>query len=66
VGLALGSAATWAVARLVATRLYGVAPSDPSTIGAAAALLAVVATAAGYVPAWRATRVKPSLALRHE
>ena len=65
-GLVLGSVATLALTRLVAARLYGVAPTDPSTIGVAATLLGVVALAAGYVPAWWATRVEPSRALRHE
>jgi predicted permease len=65
-GIVLGLAASWALGRLIASQLYGVTASDPQTIAAAAGLLLVVALLAGYLPARRATRVNPVLALRYE
>jgi ABC-type antimicrobial peptide transport system permease subunit len=66
VGMVLGLAGAWGLGRLVGAQLYGVAPNDPLTIAAAAGILAVVSLAAGYIPAIRATRVNPVLALRYE
>jgi predicted permease len=65
-GLVLGLAAAWALSRLVSSQLYGVTANDPLTMAAAAAVLAAVALLAGYIPARRATRVNPVLALRYE
>ncbi len=65
-GIAIGLASAWGVNRFVSSQLYGVSATDPITIAAAAALLGVVALLAGYIPARRATRVNPTLALRYE
>jgi putative ABC transport system permease protein len=46
--------------------LFGISPADPLTIGGAALILALIALLAGYVPARRASRVEPILALRYE
>ncbi len=66
VGTCVGLAASVGLVRLIATLLFGTAPLDPLTFAAAPALLAAVALAASYVPAWRATRVDPVVALRCE
>ena len=65
-GLAIGLAAAWGLNRVLGTVLYGITATDPLTIAGAAALLAAVSLLAGYLPARRATRVNPVLALRYE
>jgi predicted permease len=65
-GLALGLLAAAVATRAIASQLYGVTAGDPGTMIAAATLLLAVALIAGYVPARRATRVNPVLALRYE
>jgi len=65
-GIALGIPAALAASRLVATMLYGLKPTDPVTMVACTLLMLVVAALAGYVPARRASRVDPMVALRHE
>ena len=65
-GLALGLIGALALTRLMTSMLFGVKPSDPLTLGVVAALLALVALAACYIPARRATRVDPIVALRYE
>jgi predicted permease len=65
-GLALGIPAALLLARLIATQLFGMSPTDPLTLIAAAIVLTVVALLAGYIPARRASRVDPLTALRYE
>jgi len=66
IGLAAGLAAALALTRLMKTLLFEVSPTDPATLAGVAALITVVAAAASLVPALRATRVDPIVALRME
>jgi putative ABC transport system permease protein len=66
IGLAVGSAAAFFAARLASGFLFGVGASDPLAFVGTVALLALVATVATFVPARRATRVDPMVALRYE
>ena len=66
IGMVAGVAIALAVTRLSAHLLYGVSAADPLTFAAVALLLLVVATAAAYFPALRATKVDPVIALRIE
>jgi len=65
-GLAMGGGLALAASRLITSRLYGVAPQDPLTLGLAVALLVLVALSAAYLPAQRASRLDPMAALRQE
>ncbi|HTX75171.1 MAG TPA: ABC transporter permease [Terracidiphilus sp.] len=65
-GLALGLPAAILASRLIATQLFGLKPSDPITISAACAVMALVAIAAAYLPARRAASIDPMRALRTE
>jgi len=66
VGLAIGAPAAIAASRLVETFLFRMTPTDPRTLATAVVVLAAAALAAGYLPARRAARVDPMVALRHE
>ena len=66
VGIIGGLAAAFWLTRQVQAQLFGLAPSDPATLAAAASLLALIALAAGYVPARRATTIDPLVSLRTE
>ena len=66
VGLVAGVALSAAGMRLITSRLYGLVPSDPVTLAAAVLVLAGVALVAAWLPAYRASRVDPLVALRYE
>jgi predicted permease len=66
IGVAIGVAAALALTRLLASQLYDVARSDPTTIVAAAFGIAAMAAVSAYIPARRATRVDPVTSLRYE
>jgi len=64
VGIAAGAAASFAMASGIGAMLYGTAPTDPLTYAGMVLLLCAVAVLAGYVPARRASRISPMVALR--
>jgi predicted permease len=66
VGLAVGLPASWGAAQLISNQLFGLRPSDPLTLLTAVTLLTIVAALAGYLPARKASRVNPLVALRYE
>jgi putative ABC transport system permease protein len=66
IGLVIGIALALALGRLISGLLYGVTPRDPLTLLGVAMFLACVAVLATYIPARRATRVDPLVALRYE
>jgi ABC-type antimicrobial peptide transport system permease subunit len=65
-GLMAGAGLTYAASRLIASQLYGVVPQDPLTLSLGAGLLLVVALSAVYLPARRASKLDPMVALRQE
>jgi predicted permease len=66
IGLALGVPASLASARLIQSKLFGLKAADPLTLGTAVGIMVAVAIASGYLPARRASRVDPLIALRYE
>jgi ABC-type antimicrobial peptide transport system permease subunit len=65
-GMAIGTAVSWVMVRSAAGLLFGVSPRDPGTFLGMIVVLTLVALAAGYFPARRASRVDPMVALRAE
>lgn len=65
-GVAIGLALALAFSRVVESLLFGVDAYDPVVMGLAILAMIAVALFAGYLPAWRATRIDPMAALRYE
>jgi putative ABC transport system permease protein len=65
-GVAVGLTASLLLSRVIATQLWGVTPHDPITLGGAVALLVATGVVACWIPARRASRVEPLVALRYE
>jgi putative ABC transport system permease protein len=66
VGVSVGVTASLGLTRIVQSQLFGLTPHDPLTLGFSTGILAIVACAAGYIPALRASRLHPMAALRYE
>jgi ABC-type antimicrobial peptide transport system permease subunit len=65
-GIAMGVPLTLAAAKLVESRVYGISPRDPLSLALGAALVLSIALIVGLLPAWRASRVDPMVALKYE
>jgi ABC-type antimicrobial peptide transport system permease subunit len=66
VGLVLGVSGALALTRYLTGMIYGLSANDPVAFASVSALLAIVAVAASFIPARRATKVDPMIALRYE
>jgi putative ABC transport system permease protein len=66
VGVGLGLFVAWGVTRSLSAALFGISPTDLATFATAAAVLFVIAVLAAYIPATRATKIDPMIALRYE
>ncbi len=66
IGMVIALPLSWALTQSVRSQLYGIQPTDPLTVAAATLAIAAVAMLAGYLPARRASKVHPMLALRYE
>ena len=62
-GIVAGAAAAYGLARLVATMLFGLSPTDPLTYGSVALVLIAIALLAAWLPARRASRIDPTVAM---
>jgi len=65
-GIVIGLAGAVAASRLIANLLFGLAPADPTAMAGAMIVMMLVSALAGYVPARRASRIDPLVALRYE
>ncbi len=65
-GIAIGLPGVAALGKLVQSQLFGITPTDPATVAAATLVLAAGALTAAFIPAWRASNVSPTDALRLE
>jgi predicted permease len=65
IGIVVGTVASFATSRLIASLLFGTTPSDPATFLAMVLILGAIALLAGYIPARRASRINPMIALRN-
>jgi ABC-type antimicrobial peptide transport system permease subunit len=66
IGAAVGLPCSLALGRLIASRLYGLTPADPSAIATATLIISTAAVLAGYLPARRASRIDPMVSLRYD
>ena len=64
VAVAIGGAGALVVTRLISDLLYETSPTDPATLVAVATLVTIVAAAAAWIPARRATRIDPAITIR--
>jgi ABC-type antimicrobial peptide transport system permease subunit len=66
IGIVLGLIGSWALTRSLSGLLFGISATDPATFAGMLLVLGIVATLAGYLPARRASRIDPLVALRTE